>query len=302
MLKRLALLATTALLLSTSAHADVMVEEAYVRAMPPGQTVTGAFMLLKNTGDEDRAVVSAESDAANVVELHTHVNDNGVMKMRQIPQIDLTAGETTELKPGGLHIMLIDVPNRLNVDDQVSIKLIFDDGSEQTFTAPVKSVTGGMMNHGGMQGGQGMPMQGSEMKTGPGTKPGMQGAMGKADNHQRMMMMRHTNPMPNYMQVVVKMGGQLNLSAEQQQALANWRKDNNAAVEALAGDIAAAEQRLSELSMSGSDSVDIELAAQAMLDKRMEMIQRKNACRDNLRQILSEDQFAQVVELYGNMI
>lgn len=174
MLNRVGALFIATFALSANVQADVFVEDAYVRAMPPGQTVTGAFMVLKNAGDEDRALVRAESDTAKVVELHTHINQDGVMKMRQVQQIELAAGETTELKPGGLHIMLIDVPKRLHVDDEVGIKLVFDDGSSQAISAPVKSVTGGMMKHGAMkdamhgghgkQSGPAVPMQGHQMK------------------------------------------------------------------------------------------------------------------------------------------
>ncbi|MDO6459352.1 copper chaperone PCu(A)C [Granulosicoccaceae sp. 1_MG-2023] len=153
-------LLATALLVSGMAQADIVIRDAYVRAMPPGQSNTGAFMLIENQGDEDRALVSADSDAANVVELHTHRNVDGVMQMRQIPQIDLPAGATTELQPGGLHIMLIDVPERLMVDDEIRLTLVFDDGSEQTISAPVKSVMGGMMKHGEMKGHGEMKMHG----------------------------------------------------------------------------------------------------------------------------------------------
>ena len=136
------------LLLASVAKAEVSVENPYVRAMPPGQTVTGAFMMLQNSGDENRSVVSASSPAAGVVELHTHVNEDGMMKMRQVPKIDVNAGSSTELKPGGLHVMLIDVPEQLKVGDTVEITLVLDNGAEQTLQAPVKSVTGGMMKKG----------------------------------------------------------------------------------------------------------------------------------------------------------
>jgi len=140
--------------LSAGLRAEVTVEEPYVRAMPPGQTVTGAFMQLHNVGAEDRLLVSASSPAAGVVELHTHVSEDGMMKMRQIPRIEVPAGAMTPLKPGGLHVMLIDVPTRLQAGDTVDIVLHFDDDSRQTITAPVKTVMGGM-KHGQAKGKQG---------------------------------------------------------------------------------------------------------------------------------------------------
>ncbi len=134
--------------LSAIVKAEVMVENPYVRAMPPGQSVTGAFMILENKGSDTRSVVAAKSPAAGIVELHTHIDENGMMMMRQVEKIDVPAGASTELKPGGLHVMLIDVPNQLKVGDVVDITLVFDDESTQSIKAPVKSVTGGMMKKG----------------------------------------------------------------------------------------------------------------------------------------------------------
>ena len=170
------IVAGTSLLLAGTALAQSAIEisDPYARTSRPGAPTGAAFMVLKNTGSEDDRLISASSDIAARVELHTHINQDGVMKMRQVQQIELAAGGTTELKPGGLHIMLIDVPKRLHVDDEVGIKLVFDDGSSQAISAPVKSVTGGMMKHGAMkdtmhgghgkQSGPAVPMQGHQMK------------------------------------------------------------------------------------------------------------------------------------------
>lgn len=123
---------------------SVAVKDAYVRHMPPTQTVTGAFMMLVNPTDSDRAAVSAESSVAGSVELHTHIHDSGVMRMRQVEKIDVPARGMTELKPGGFHIMLIDLKAPLESGQMVDIKLNFDDGSSVEIDAEVKSVMGGM--------------------------------------------------------------------------------------------------------------------------------------------------------------
>lgn len=137
-----------------SAADEVLIANPYVRAVPAVMQNSGAFMTFENTGGADHAVVSAFSSAAKVVELHTHVNDGGVMRMRQIPRIDVAAGGSTELKPGGLHVMLIGLQRPLVPGDNVEIGLTFADGSSKTFEAPVKAV-GGMhhgMHHGGNSG------------------------------------------------------------------------------------------------------------------------------------------------------
>ncbi len=133
-----------ALTLSASALAEVNVDQPYARAVPPGQPNSAAFMTLKNNGDEDVALVSASSSVAKVVELHTHTQENGVMMMRKIPEIDIKANGEVELKPGGLHIMLIGLKQNLANDDTIDLTLNFSDGSSDKLDIKVKSVMSGM--------------------------------------------------------------------------------------------------------------------------------------------------------------
>jgi hypothetical protein len=130
--------------------ATITVSDAYARAVPPGQPNSAAFMQLTNTGAQDRALVSATSDAAEVVELHTHKLEDGMMRMRQIARIDLPAGETVTLQPGGLHLMLIGLIDSLKPGDEITLSLGFDDGSRQTLDLPVKRIipgAGDTMSH-----------------------------------------------------------------------------------------------------------------------------------------------------------
>lgn len=141
------LLLASLLTLSTSALADVVAEQPFARAVPPGQPNSAAFVTLKNTGNQNLQLMSANSEVAATVELHTHTNDGGVMRMRKVDQIDLPAGEITELKPGGLHIMLIGLKQTLAVGDRFDISLNFSDGSTHVVTMPVQEVMP-MMKHG----------------------------------------------------------------------------------------------------------------------------------------------------------
>ncbi len=141
-----------------SAADQVDVSGAYVRAVPPGQPNSAAFMLLSNTGSVDHAVVAASSPAAKVVELHTHTMENGVMRMRKIPRMDIAAGGKTALKPGGLHIMLIGLTQPLHEGAKVALTLKFEDGSSKQIEAPVRAIMDNMnmQGMGGMGGMQGM--------------------------------------------------------------------------------------------------------------------------------------------------
>ncbi|WP_305072714.1 copper chaperone PCu(A)C [Propionivibrio sp.] len=123
---------------SALADSVLSVHAPYVRLMPPGIKTTGSFMLIKNDGDDDRRLVRADSPAARIVELHTHLNENGVMKMRAVPHIEVKSHSQTELKPGSFHVMLIDLTAPLNEGDKVPITLEFDDGSTIELAAPVK--------------------------------------------------------------------------------------------------------------------------------------------------------------------
>lgn len=130
---------------------SVEVKDPYVRAVPPGQQNSASFMQLTNNSGEAHAVVAAESDVAETVELHTHVMDDGMMKMRQIEKVDLPAGEAVSLEPGGLHVMLIGLKQDLVPDTNVAITLVFDDGSKREITAPVRKMMMKMMKKEGME-------------------------------------------------------------------------------------------------------------------------------------------------------
>lgn len=128
----------------TALAEGIVIEDGYVRAVPPGQANSAAFMTLTNQSNEDRALLAAETDAAEVVELHTHRMEDGMMRMRQIDQIDLPAGEAVILEPGGLHVMLIGLAQPLTPGDSVELTLGFDDGSQESLTLPVKRIEHGM--------------------------------------------------------------------------------------------------------------------------------------------------------------
>lgn len=116
---------------------NVSVQDPYVRLAPPNAPATGAFMVIKNNGDKDVKVVKADNPASKVTEMHTHINDGGVMKMRPVPSIDIKAKGEAVLKPGSLHVMMIDLKAPMKEGDVVPITLSFDDGSTKQVDAKV---------------------------------------------------------------------------------------------------------------------------------------------------------------------
>lgn len=121
-----------------AAAADqVSVEKPYVRLAPPNAPATGAFMVIKNNGEKDIKVMKADNPVSRVTELHTHLNEGGVMKMRPVPAIDVKAKGEAILQPGGLHVMMIDIKAPMKEGDVVPITLTFDDGSSKQIDAKV---------------------------------------------------------------------------------------------------------------------------------------------------------------------
>lgn len=141
------LLAAAGALAASADHVTVV--EPYVRLAPPNAPATGAFMVIKNNGEKDVKVMKADNPASKVTELHTHLNEGGVMKMRPVAAIDIKAKGEAVLQPGGLHVMLINMSAPLKEGDTVPITLTFDDGSSKKVDAKViRPVAAGMaMEH-----------------------------------------------------------------------------------------------------------------------------------------------------------
>jgi len=104
-----------------STGSSVKIADAWVRAPAPGQKTAGAYVAL--TSDRDASIVAAGSPAAARVEMHSTTTEGGVMRMRASPRIELPAGKTVKLAPGGIHLMLIDVKQPLKVGDKVPLTL-----------------------------------------------------------------------------------------------------------------------------------------------------------------------------------
>jgi copper(I)-binding protein len=156
---KLSVFALMAALASGTVFAQtVEVKDAWARTSVPGQKATGAFMKL--TAKDGAKLVAISSPAAGVAEVHEMKMDGDVMKMRAVPGgLDLPAGKTVELKPGGYHVMLMDLKAALPKDSTVPLTLTFKDAkgveSKLELTVPVATVAPGAkagdmpaMNHG----------------------------------------------------------------------------------------------------------------------------------------------------------
>lgn len=125
---RIILSTLTALSLSlagTAAHAEVAVADAWARATVPHQKSSGAFMTL--TASENTRLVAVSSAAAGVAEVHEMKMEGNVMKMRALETLELPAGKAVELRPGGYHVMLMQLPKPLEAGSTIPLSLTFED-------------------------------------------------------------------------------------------------------------------------------------------------------------------------------
>ena len=118
--------------------AKVTAKDAWVREATGARKVTGAFLVLENMGTALRSVVSGTADVAEKLELHEMVRDGTMMKMSPVKSIEIPAGGKTELKPGGLHLMLFGLKRPLAAGDSIHVTLTLDDGSTVMVMAGVR--------------------------------------------------------------------------------------------------------------------------------------------------------------------
>lgn len=112
----------------TSAHGGMSV----------GTTSAAFLSITNNTGQADR-LLAAECDAARAVELHETRMENDIMAMRQVDGIDIPAGATVELKPGGYHIMLIDLNQELKAGQKLALTLVFENAGRVALEAEIRA-------------------------------------------------------------------------------------------------------------------------------------------------------------------
>jgi copper(I)-binding protein len=118
--------------------AQVAVSEPWIRGTVAQQKATGAFMLLK--AERDSRLVAAKSPVAGVVEIHEMAMEKDVMKMRALPNgLELPAGKTVELKPGGYHVMLMDLKQQMKEGETIPMTLVIEGKDKKQTLVDVKA-------------------------------------------------------------------------------------------------------------------------------------------------------------------
>lgn len=119
-----------ALFAAATAHAQVAIESPWLRATAPGAKVGGGYLTIRNTGTAADRLVGASSPAAARVELHVHFKEGEVMKMREVRAFDVPAQGSFELKPGGAHLMFMELRQPFKEGDRVPVTLKFEKAGE----------------------------------------------------------------------------------------------------------------------------------------------------------------------------
>jgi copper(I)-binding protein len=114
------------------------VEQAWARPTVPGQSAGGGFLTIHNPGAAADRLLGIEAGVSGVVELHTMAMQGDVMQMRRIETINVPAGRTVQLKPGGLHVMFMGLKAPLKQGDTFPLKLKFERAGELTVPMTVR--------------------------------------------------------------------------------------------------------------------------------------------------------------------
>jgi len=118
----------------------VRVEQPWARATA-GSGLNGVvYMTLTNTGEATDRLLAAASPVAARAEFHSHIDDDGVMRMRKADAVDLKPGEPVVLKPGGLHVMLVGLKAPLREGENFSLALTFEAGGTVQVTVRVEKL------------------------------------------------------------------------------------------------------------------------------------------------------------------
>lgn len=145
-MKKFLLAAVMAAVPALAFAADLDFSAAYLRAMPAASAGAGYVVITNNSGADD-TLIGAEADISKKVELHTHIKDGDVMRMRPVASIAVPAGGGAELKTGGDHIMFIGLTRPLAEGEIIPVTLVFEKAGKKVVDMPVQ----GLPAHGGMK-------------------------------------------------------------------------------------------------------------------------------------------------------
>ena len=122
---------------------DLTIRDGWVRASIGQAPNSAAYMMLMTEGDTADKLIAGSSPVAEKVELHNHILEDGVAKMRQVKVIDVAPGDMTVLEPGGLHVMLMGLKDKLEDGAEVPLTLTFENAGDVELILPIRGLRHG---------------------------------------------------------------------------------------------------------------------------------------------------------------
>lgn len=156
LIRTLSLAALLACAMPSFAHeykaGDLTIEHPWARELPPNAPAGAAFFTVHNAGAAADRLLGASTPQAQKSELHTHIHENGMMKMQQIPAVDIPAKGEVKFQPGGNHVMLFGMSKPLKAGEQFPLTLEFEKAGKVEVQVKVEGADGHGMPHGAHQG------------------------------------------------------------------------------------------------------------------------------------------------------
>lgn len=122
---------------SSSAADGISISGSWARDTPPGVTNGAVYLRIENAGNTADRLTGVSSDVSRTSEIHRHVSENGVLKMREVDAVDIPVGGAVAFEPGGDHVMLIGLDRTLNRGDSILLTLEFADAGVILVSVPV---------------------------------------------------------------------------------------------------------------------------------------------------------------------
>ena len=118
------------LLVAPSAFAGIVIDAPWAAATPPGASVGGGYLVIRNTGSVPDRLIGARSPASERIEMHLSSMDGNIMRMRQQKSLDIPANGRVELKPGAGHLMFVGLKRPFKQGNAVPVTLRFEHAGE----------------------------------------------------------------------------------------------------------------------------------------------------------------------------
>lgn len=119
------------LIFSPIALAELEIRDPWIKNLPPSVPVRAGYMTIHNPQTKAVSVVSLRSDAFASIEIHQTIEQDGMMRMEQLPSLKIESNSSVQLEPGGLHLMMMNPSEPTQPGDLLEIIIVLDDGSEQ---------------------------------------------------------------------------------------------------------------------------------------------------------------------------